>query len=211
MSKGLARTCNSPEQGEEGGSMPGKGLEGMRVAIIVTDDFEQAELAEPKKALEDAGATPMVIAPHLGFVQGFKHDVKADKIPADRTIDEANPDEFDAVLLPGGALNADALRVNSKAQDFVRRIDNEKKPIAVICHGPWLLVSAGLVKGRHMTSYHTIQDDIRNAGGTWEDSEVVRDSNWVSSRQPKDIPAFNREMIKLFSEHKSKVGKRHAA
>ena len=113
--------------------------------------------------------------------------------------------DYDAVLLPGGALNADALRVEKAAQEFVREIDRAKKPIAVICHGPWLLVSAGLVKGRTLTSYHTIQDDIRNAGGKWEDEEVVRDGNWVSSRQPSDIPAFNREMLALFAQAKSKA------
>ncbi len=110
-----------------------------------------------------------------------------------------NPEEFDAVLIPGGALNADALRVEEKAKEFVRKIDQAGKPIAVICHGPWLLVSAGLVRGRKMTSYHTIQDDLRNAGANWEDSECVRDRNWVSSRQPSDIPVFNREMIELFA------------
>jgi protease I len=109
------------------------------------------------------------------------------------------------VLLPGGALNADALRVEKEAQEFVREIDRAKKPIAVICHGPWLLVSAGLVKGRTLTSYHTIQDDIRNAGGNWKDQEVVRDANWVSSRQPSDIPAFNREMLALFAETKARA------
>jgi protease I len=113
-------------------------------------------------------------------------------------LDQVNPDEFDAVLLPGGALNADALRMEKTAQDFVTSMDKAGKPIAVICHAPWLLVSAGLVKGRTLTSYHTIQDDIRNAGGKWVDSEVTRDRNWVSSCQPSDIPAFNREMIELF-------------
>jgi len=121
-------------------------------------------------------------------------------VHVDMTLEQAKPQDFDAVLLPGGALNADALRVNKKAQEFVRAIDEQGKPIAVICHGPWLLVSAGLVRGRRLTSYHTIQDDIRNAGGIWEDREVIRDGNWVSSRQPGDIPAFNGEMIKLFAE-----------
>ncbi len=127
------------------------------------------------------------------------------------TLDEADPDRFDAVLLPGGALNADFLRVDKKAQEFVKKMDKEQKPIAVICHGPWLLVSSGLVKGRKMTSYHTIQDDIRNAGGLWEDSEMVRDKNWVSSRSPKDLPAFNRAMIELFAEHKGRRGQRRRA
>jgi protease I len=185
--------------------MAEKNLNGMKVAILLTNDFEQVEMTEPRKALGEAGAKITLISPKAGTVQGFKHDEKADKFPVDMTLDHANPDDFDAVLLPGGALNADNLRVVKKAQDFVRKTDREQKPIAVICHGPWLLVSAGLTKGRKMTSYHTIQDDIRNSGATWEDKEVVRDRNWVSSRQPDDLPAFNREMISLFAEHKNKA------
>ncbi len=173
-------------------------LQGLRVAILVTDDFEQAELIEPRKALQEAGAETTVISPKPGQVQAMQHDDKTEKIKVDMALDRANADNFDAVLLPGGALNADNLRVEKKAQEFVRKIDQAGKPIAVICHGPWLLVSAGLVKGRKMTSYHTIQDDLRNAGAQWEDAEVVRDRNWVSSRKPDDIPAFNREMIQLF-------------
>ncbi len=180
--------------------MPAQQLEGMQVAILATDDFEQVELTEPRKALDAAGARTVVISPKQGDIQGFNHDEKGDKVKVDMHLDQANPDDFDAVLLPGGALNADNLRVVPKAQEFVRKIDREGKPIAVICHGPWLLVSAGLVKGRKMTSYHTIQDDLRNAGADWVDSEVMRDRNWVSSRQPTDIPAFNRQMIALFSE-----------
>ena len=173
-------------------------LAGKHVAILVTDYFEQSELAEPKRALEQAGARTTIVAPKAGEVQGVKHVDKADRFTVDKTLDEANPADFDGVVLPGGAVNADALRVNAKAQQFVRAIDQAGKPIAVICHGPWLLVSAGLVNGRTMTSYHTIQDDIRNAGGRWEDREMVRDGNWVSSRSPKDLPAFNQAAIELF-------------
>lgn len=183
--------------------MQEKKLNGMRVAILVTDDFEQAELTEPKKALEQAGATTMIISPKPGQVQGMNHDVKADKFNVDMTLDQANPDDFDAVMLPGGAVNADALRMVPKAQEFVKRNEAMGKPLAVICHGPWLLVSSGLVKGRKMTSYYTIQDDICNAGGEWTDQEMVRDRNWVSSRSPKDLPAFNPAMITLFAEHKT--------
>ncbi|HZQ92901.1 MAG TPA: type 1 glutamine amidotransferase domain-containing protein [Terriglobales bacterium] len=175
-------------------------LEGYRVAILVTDDFEQAELLEPRQALDEAGARTVVIAPHAGEVQGMKHDVKADKVRVDLPLGSADPEDYDAVLLPGGALNADALRVEKKAQAFVRQIDASGKPIASICHAPWLLVSAKLARGRRVTSYFTIEDDLENAGAIWEDREVVRDRNWVSSRQPEDIPAFNREMIALFSE-----------
>ncbi len=177
-------------------------LNGMRVAILVADDFEQSELTEPKRALEQAGATTKIVSPHGGEIQGMQHDVKKDKFPVDLTLDQARPDDFDAVLLPGGALNADFLRVVPKAQEFVRTIDGRGQPIAVICHGPWLLVSAGLVRNRTLTSYHTIQDDIRNAGGNWQDREVVRDRNWVSSRSPKDLPAFNQAMVELFAEHR---------
>ncbi|MGI5837824.1 MAG: type 1 glutamine amidotransferase domain-containing protein [Chloroflexota bacterium] len=182
-------------------------LHGMRVAILVTNDFEQVEMTEPRKALEQAGAKVMLISPVQGQVQAVKHDVKADTFPVDLTIDHAKPEDFDAVLLPGGALNADALRMHPKAQQFIKEIDSAGKPIAVICHAPWLLVSAGLVKGRKLTSYYTLQDDIRNAGGQWVDQETVRDGNWISSREPKDIPAFNREMVRLFSEMKGKMRK----
>jgi protease I len=132
----------------------------------------------------------------------MKHDVKADSFDVDEVLEKANPADFDAVVLPGGALNADALRADPRAQEFIRRIDEAGKPIAVICHGSWLLVSAGLTKGRTLTSYDTIQDDIRNSGAQWLDQEVVRDRNWVSSRQPSDLPAFNREMIALFAAKK---------
>jgi protease I len=188
-----------------------KNINGMRVAILVTDDFEQSELVEPKQALEEAGAEAKIVAPKAGKVQGMRHDEKADMFPVDLTLEHADPDSFHAVLLPGGALNCDALRIEEKAQSFLRIMDQQQKPIAVICHGPWLLVSAGLVKGRTLTSYHTIQDDIRNAGGKWEDREVIRDQNWVSSRKPQDLPAFNREMLALFSEHVAGAGKHAAA
>src|ERR1700686_2235681 len=185
--------------------MTDKQLNGLRVAILATDGFEEAELLEPRKALDDAGAKTTVIAPKSGKIQGMKHDEKSGKVGVDASFDSANPADFDAVLLPGGALNADALRVVRPAQQFVQEFNNAHKPIAVICHAPWLLVSAGLTKGRTLTSYHTIQDDLRNAGAKWMEKEVVRDGNWASSRQPSDIPAFNREMISLFSEPKAKV------
>ncbi|HWR34615.1 MAG TPA: type 1 glutamine amidotransferase domain-containing protein [Clostridia bacterium] len=180
--------------------MAEQNLNGMNVAILATDFFEESELTEPRKALQQAGAKTSVIAPKAGEIQAVQHVNKTQKIKVDRTLDQANPDEFDAVLLPGGALNADALRMEKKAQEFVRKFDQSERPIAVICHGPWLLVSAGLVKGRKMTSYHTIQDDLKNAGAEWRDDVVIRDRNWVSSRQPSDIPRFNQEMIGLFSE-----------
>ncbi|MCC6346376.1 MAG: type 1 glutamine amidotransferase [Nitrospirales bacterium] len=185
--------------------MAGKKLEGMKVAILVADYFEQVEMTEPKKALDEAGAITKIVAPKPGRVTGFKHDTKGDAFTVDATLEEANPDDFDAVLLPGGALNADKLRMDPRAREFVRRTDEQDKPIAVICHAPWLLVSAGLAKGRTLTSYYTIQDDIRNAGGHWVNKEAVRDQNWVSSRQPGDIPAFNQAMTGLFAEHAARL------
>jgi protease I len=191
--------------------MADKTLEGMRVAILATNGVEQVELTEPRKALDEAGARTTLISVKPGKIKGMQHDRLADEFDVEMTLDEADPEEFDAVLLPGGALNADALRVENAAQEFVRYIDDSGKPIAVICHGPWLLVSAGLVDGRTLTSYHTIEDDIRNAGGNWMDKEVIRDQNWVSSRQPSDIPVFNREMLNLFSEHRSKTSETPAS
>ncbi len=183
--------------------MASRDLDGIRVAIVLDTDFEQVEMTEPRKALEDAGATCRLISPRKE-VTGVKHDEKKDTFKVDLPIESANPSEFDALLVPGGALNADSLRVNERAQEFVRSFDREGKPMAVICHGPWLLVSAGIAKGRRLTSYHTIQDDLRNAGAQWEDREVVVDRNLVTSRQPSDIPAFNRETVALFRESKGR-------
>ena len=180
-------------------------LKGLRVAILATDGFEQVELVEPRKALQEAGGKTTVIAPKSGKIQGMKHHEKADQVEVDRTLDKAKAADFDAMLLPGGALNADALRVEKGAQAFAQEMEEAGKPIAVICHGSWLLASAGLVKGHTLTSYHTIQDDIRKAGGQWVNDEVVHDQNWVSSRQPSDIPAFNRAMISLFADRSMKT------
>lgn len=182
--------------------MQGTKLDGMRVAILVSDDFEQIEMTEPRKALEQAGAQTTLIAPKGGQVQGVNHDEKADRFNVDMTLDQANPSDFDAVMLPGGALNADALRMEPKARSFVQQIDSTGRPMAVICHAPWLLVSSGLVKGRTLTSYYTIQDDIRNAGGNWVDSEMVQDRNLVTSRSPKDLGAFNPSMVNLFASYR---------
>jgi protease I len=183
----------------------GRGLQGVRVAILATNGFEEAELVEPKKALEEAGARVLVVAPKSGSIYGMKHHDKAGEVQVDLELSSAKSDEFDAVMLPGGALNADALRVEKEAQRFVQEMDRGGKPVAFICHAPWLLVSAGLTRGRTLTSYHTIQDDIRNSGGTWVDREVVRDRNWVSSRKPDDIPAFDKEVIGLFGERKGRA------
>jgi protease I len=174
-------------------------LTGLRVAVLATDGFEESELTQPVRALKQAGADVVIVSPKLGEIQGFRHDTKTVKVRVDHKIDEVTADEFDAVQLPGGALNADAMRMIPEVQDFLREMQVAGKPFAVICHAPWELVSAGLVRGRTLTSYYTIRDDIRNAGGKWVDREVVEDGNWVTSRQPRDIPAFNRAMINLFS------------
>ncbi|HTJ87590.1 MAG TPA: type 1 glutamine amidotransferase domain-containing protein [Terriglobales bacterium] len=188
-----------------------RSLSGYRVAILATDGVEDAELREPREALKNAGAQVTLIAPKRDKIQSFQHFDKKDQFNVDILLGDADPKQFDGVLLPGGALNSDTLRVQPQAQEFVREMDRAGKPIAVICHAPWLLVSAGLLKGRTLTSYHTIQDDVRNAGGKWQDEEVVHDRNWVSSRQPSDIPAFNQAMVDLFAEKKSAAEKMRSA
>jgi protease I len=179
-------------------------LKGIRVAILATDGVEQAELTEPRKFMDQLGAETTLLSPKTGQIQALQHDEKSEKIKVDRVLEGADPNDFDAVLLPGGALNADHLRVDKDAQRFVQEIDRAQKPIAVICHAPWLLVSAKLTKGRKLTSYHTIQDDVRNSGAEWSDEQLVRDRNWVSSRQPSDIPAFNRGIAELLTQAVSK-------
>jgi len=175
-------------------------LTGLRVAVLATDGFEETELTEPVKALKEAGALVTIVSPRSGQIQGVQHDIdKTIQVKVDRTLQQVSPDEFDAVHLPGGTLNADAMRMAPEVQAFLREMEDAGKPISAICHAPWELVSAGLVRGRTLTSYHTIQDDVRNAGGKWLDQEVVEDDNWVSSRQPGDLPAFNQAMIRLFS------------
>jgi len=174
-------------------------LSNMRVAVIATDGFEESELTQPVQALKEAGASVDIVSNHSGQIQAFRHHDKSQKIDVDRTLDEAKPEEYDAIMLPGGALNADILRMEEKVHSFIRNMQEAGKPIAAICHAPWELVSAGLVRGRKLTSYYTIQDDIRNAGGTWLDEEVIVDGNLVTSRKPDDLDAFNREMLGLFS------------
>lgn len=178
----------------------GKDLSSMRIAVLVTDGFEQVEFTGPKEALEIQGVKVEVVSQKPGKVQGFQHHDKGDQFDVDLTFDHANPDEFDAVLLPGGVLNGDQMRVIPEAKRFVQQIDEAGKPIFVICHGGWVLVSAGVVDGRTMTSWPTLQDDIRHAGGNWVDQEVVVDGNLVSSRKPDDIPAFNQKMIDLLHQ-----------
>ncbi|HLK63871.1 MAG TPA: type 1 glutamine amidotransferase domain-containing protein [Bryobacteraceae bacterium] len=179
-------------------------LDGYRVAILVTDGFEQVEMTEPRKALQQAGAKTTLIAPEKSSVQGMNHDEKGEKFPVDLKLESASSSEFDALLLPGGVANPDKLRTISKAVQFVKEFAGAGKPIAAICHGPWLLVEAGLVTGRRVTSWPSLKTDIRNAGGNWEDREVIEDHGLVTSRKPDDLPAFNREVIQLFATHARK-------
>ncbi|WP_395349325.1 type 1 glutamine amidotransferase domain-containing protein [Variovorax sp. UC122_21] len=173
-------------------------LDGMTVAILVSDGFEQVEMTEPRKALETAGAKTQVVSPLDGSVRGWNHHDPADTFEVDVPLKTANPDDFDALLLPGGVVNPDALRIDEKAVAFVRAFVDAGKPIAAICHGPWTLIDAGGVKDRRMTSWPSLRADLRNAGAKWSDREVVVDHELVTSRKPDDLPAFNREMVRLF-------------
>jgi protease I len=174
-------------------------LSGLRVAVLATDGVEEAEITQPAQALRDAGARVDVLSLDGSDLQMMRHDEKAGRYPATGAIREARSGDYDGVLLPGGVINADKLRMDQDARRFIREIDGARKPIAVICHAAWLLVSSGLVAGRTMTSYYTLQDDIRCSSGNWVDQEVVVDGTWVSSRRPSDIPAFNREMIRVLA------------
>lgn len=171
-----------------------------RIALLVTDGFEQAELAGPRDALQRAGFDAQIVAPKPGQVQGFNHVDKADRFDVDQTLDQASPDTFDAVVLPGGVVNADELRTNEKARAFVQAIDRAGKPVAVICHGAWLLIDAGLVKGKTLTSWPSLATDLRNAGAQWVDRPVQVEGRWISSRKPDDIPQFNEQILKTLQQ-----------
>jgi deglycase len=174
-------------------------LKGKKVAILAADMFERVELEEPQKALEDAGADVEIVSIHDGEIKGFDHFDPANAVKVDRTVEEASPDDYDALMVPGGVGNPDQLRGDENAVDFVRGFHDAGKPMAVICHGPWVLVESGVVRGKRVTSWPTLETDIRNAGGDWVDSEVVVDGRLVTSRKPDDLPAFNREMLRIFS------------
>ena len=175
-------------------------LNGKKVAILVADGFEQVELTEPRKALEEAGAQTAIVSPAQGKVKGWDMKEWGDQLPVDVPLSSADPNSFDALLLPGGVMNPDKLRVIPKAVQFVKAFFDEGKPVAAICHGPWTLVEADVVRGRTLTSWPSLQTDIRNAGGHWVDREVVTDNGLVTSRKPDDLPAFNRKMIEEFAE-----------
>lgn len=180
-------------------------LDGLRVAIIATDYVEQIELEEPRNALEAEGAEVRLIVPEGQSIQGANGLEPADRLSADLTLDDANPAEFDALLIPGGVANPDQLRMDERAVSFVQSFFDANKPVASICHGPWMLVEADRVRGRRVTSYPSLQTDLRNAGAEWVDEEVVNDGNLVTSRRPDDLPAFNQEIINVFGQVRARI------
>ena len=175
-------------------------LRGVRVAILITDGFEQVEMVEPRKALNQAGAETRIVSPKGGRVRGWNFTEWADYFPVDLPLDQTGPAEYDALLLPGGVINPDSLRVIPEAVDFVRAFFDAGKPVAAICHGPWTIIEADQARGRRIASWPSLKTDLRNAGAEWMDQEAVVDGNLVSARKPDDIPAFNVAMIDLFSQ-----------
>jgi PfpI family intracellular protease len=183
-------------------------LKGLKVAILATDGFEQVELTEPRKALDQAGAETRVVSPKAGRIRGWKFTDWGDEVRVDAPLDQAKPEDFDALLLPGGVMNPDSLRMQPKAVAFAKAFFDAGKPVAAICHGPWLIIETGAAHGRRLTSWPSLKTDLRNAGADWADKQVVVDQQLVTSRKPDDLPAFNREMIQLFT---AAGGRRHAA
>lgn len=175
-------------------------IAGKKIAILSEEGFEQSELIEPKKALEDAGAEVRIVSPKSGEIRGWNKTNWGDAVRVDMDLEKANADEFDALVLPGGVMNPDKLRMNKKAVEFVREFFDAGKPVGAICHGPWTLIDAEVVEGRKMTSYASIKSDLINAGADWVDADVVTDQGLVTSRQPSDIPAFNRKLIEEIAE-----------
>ncbi|HEX3949855.1 MAG TPA: type 1 glutamine amidotransferase domain-containing protein [Steroidobacteraceae bacterium] len=182
-----------------------KNLNGVRVAILATDGFEQSELFEPRRALDEAGAKTEVVSLKSGEVKGWNHTEWGKTVTADKTVDSIDAKNYDALLLPGGVMNPDKLRMDAKAVAFVKAFFDAQKPVAAICHGPWMLIEAGAAKGRTLTSWPSLKTDLENAGGRWVDQEAVVDGNLVTSRNPKDIPAFNREVARLFAAAQSRA------
>jgi protease I len=175
-------------------------ISGKRIAFLATDGVEQVELTDPWQAVESAGGTPELISIQSGKIQGWNHDKKGKKHKVQKTVNEVSAEDYDGLVLPGGVMNPDTLRTNEEAVDFVRDFFKQEKPVAAICHGPWLLVEADVVEGRKLTSWPSVKTDIRNAGGNWVDQEVVVDNGLVTSRKPEDLPAFCAKMIEEFAE-----------
>lgn len=182
-------------------------LQGKTIAILATDGFEQSELTKPRQALEEAGARTQVVSPTEKRIRGWDKKDWGDEVKVDVALKSADPSQYDALLLPGGIMNPDHLRMDPDAVKFVKSFIDHGKPVAAICHGPWMLVETGAVRGRTVTSWPSLKTDIRNAGRTWEDKEVILSNGVVTSRKPDDIPAFNREMISLFSRGVAETGK----
>ncbi|SDI65540.1 protease I [Pseudomonas flavescens] len=176
-----------------------KSLTGKRVALLVTDGFEQVELTGPKQALEAVGASAEILSSKRGEVIGWNHTTPADAFTVDKTFDTARIEDYDAIVLPGGVVNSDTIRLDESAVQLVKDAARANKPIAVICHGAWILASADLVKGKTLTSWPSLTDDLKNAGATWVDKEVVVDGSLISSRNPDDIPAFNKKLIEALT------------
>lgn len=185
--------------------MPTENLNGLKVAILVTDGFEQVELTEPRKALDQAGARTQIVSPKDGQVRGWKFTDWGENLPVDVKLDGAKAEDFDALLLPGGVMNPDELRTLPKAVAFAKAFLDAGKPVASICHGPWTIIETGAARGRRLTSWPSLKTDLRNAGADWVDQDVVVDRNLVTSRKPDDLPAFNPKMIELFREARSAV------
>ena len=175
-------------------------LDGRKVAVLATDGFEQIELTKPVEALKAEGAQVEIVAPKAGQIQGFNHHDKGQAVSVDRELSQADASNYDAIVLPGGVINPDALRLEPKAIDFIRAFAQAGKPIAAICHGPWTLINAEAVEGRRMTSWPSLEADLKNAGADWVDQEVVVDKGLVTSRKPDDLPAFCAKMVEEFAE-----------
>jgi protease I len=185
-------------------------LQGKTIAILATDGFEQSELMKPREALDKAGARTQVVSPKDNKIKGWDMKDWGKDVSVDVSLKSANPSDYDALLLPGGVQNPDQLRMIPEAVEFVKHFVDEGKPIAAICHGPWMLVEADAVRGRTVTSWPSLKTDIENAGGNWVDEQVILSNGVVTSRKPDDIPAFNREMIDLFSQERTKSGRKAA-
>jgi protease I len=187
--------------------MADKNLKNKRIAILATDGFEQSELMEPRKALQEAGAKTEIVSLKKGRIKGWKDKNWSDEVEVDAELASANADDYDGLVLPGGVMNPDKLRAEPKAVSFVKSFFESKKPVAAICHGPWTLVEADVIDGRKLTSWPSLKTDIRNAGGEWVDQEVVTDRGLVTSRKPDDLPAFNRKMVEEFAEGRHERGR----